>query len=120
MTTFDLPYFQAIQTAIQTQPEGVRLDIRAYTKDFEKFIFHLKYYMDATCNPPHVGWKHIELVEGTLIDNKKTHQYTHFVVLPLVADINGLGGAKMTMLVPIEAHIEEHPYRRYVVKCEQQ
>ena len=66
MHQFDLSYFTNLILHLNHK---VELDkwhpISNFTKDYDKFLFHLCYYIDATCNPPHEGWKHVELQEST-------------------------------------------------------
>jgi hypothetical protein len=63
--TFDHKYFYKLHEFINTGqiPIGKAQNLADWSEDVDKLLFHLIYYIDATCNPPHEGWAHIELIE---------------------------------------------------------
>lgn len=113
---FDAEYFLKLHGYINNKfTEGVIYEIADWADDADKFLFHLQYYIDATCNVPHKGWKHIELVDLTESEIMAGANFSAFVVCKLYDfDFQMISLTEhCTPSAGVREFLKKHPYRIY-------
>lgn len=118
---FDFQYFCTMiqyinDDAGDTFITGAIYKIEDWSSDPDKMLFHLMYYMDATCNAPHKGWRHIELIDLTEQEIQEGKNYHSFRVLPLseFSEKEKFVVQHTTESKGVIEFLSKHPYREYV------